>query len=107
MEKQAREEQTWTHSRRMKRNSQRHAAEGRRSFTRKAQERQKRGRNGPQGKKRKRAAKDGRGLTHRHRDTHTHTQSRWKKRRADLTPMTPAAEGISFSTGFIRMTALP
>lgn len=39
--------------------------------------------------------------------TGTHIESRCKKRRGNLTPMTPAAEGMSFNTGFIRMTALP
>jgi len=110
MERQAREGQTGMHSRRMKRNSQRHAARRRRGVSRKAQERHKRGRDRPQAKRRS-TAKASRGISHRHRrahtHTHTHTHIRWKKRRGDLTPMTPAAEGMSFSTGFIRMTALP
>ncbi len=49
MEKQAREGQTRMHSRKMKRNSQRHAARRRTSLSRKAQERHKRGSDTPQG----------------------------------------------------------
>jgi len=66
VEKQAREGQTGTHSGRMKRNGQRHAALGRRNSARNAQERQKTGRDRPQGK-RKRAEKDSRGIYNRHR----------------------------------------
>jgi hypothetical protein len=57
MRQQATEGHTGMHSRRMKRVSQRHRARGRRTLAKNKQERQKTGRDTPQGGKRRRAEK--------------------------------------------------